>query len=101
MSSRGKTTELPAEVLAALEAATFHMRHPGEDGAPRVVIQPAGMRGWIHGELDADRLAAAYPELTDGQLERACRYLSSLVARHLRMVRNHSQAPGRNWVHDW
>ncbi|MEQ6614196.1 hypothetical protein ACRS57_03695 [Pseudomonas aeruginosa] len=96
-----ESTALPAEVLAALDGASFHMRPAGEDGEPRTVVQPAGLSGWIHGDNDAQRLAKAFPELTEAQLQRACRYLASLVRNHLRMVENGGERERRNWVNSW
>lgn len=76
-------------------------RQPGENGARRIVVQPAGLSGWIHGDHDAERLAKAFPELTEPQLQRACRYLSSLVRNHLRMIENGGDQKRKSWVNDW
>ncbi|MGJ7514433.1 hypothetical protein ACSFE6_08855 [Pseudomonas baetica] len=96
-----ESTALPAEVLAALEGCTFVQRPAGEDGTPRIVVQPAGLSGWIHGDSDTERLAKAFPELNEAQLQRACRYLASLVRNHLRMVENGGESKRRSWVNDW
>lgn len=96
-----ESTALPADVSAALEGATFHQRAPADDGMPRIVVQPAGMRGWMHGENDAEHLATAYPELTEAQLQRACRFLASLVKNHLRLVERESAPKRGNWVNSW
>ncbi|MCY1371751.1 hypothetical protein D9M69_589090 [compost metagenome] len=65
------------------------------------MVQPAGLSGWIHGDSDVERLAKAFPELTEAQLQRACRYLASLVRNHLRMVENGGEPKRRSWVNDW
>lgn len=96
-----ESTALPADVLAALEGATFHQRAPGDDGMPRIVVQPAGMRGWLYGEKDDEQLAKAFPELTEAQLQRACRFLDSLVKNHLRLVERESQPKRGSWVNSW
>lgn len=96
-----ESTALPADVSAALEGATFHQRAPGDDGMPRIVVQPAGMRGWLYGEKDDEQLAKAFPELTEAQLHRACRFLDSLVKNHLRLVERESQPKRGSWVNNW
>lgn len=96
-----ESTALPAEVLAALDGCTFVQRQPGEDGAPRIVVQPAGLSGWIHGDDDAEHLAKTFPELTKAQLQRASRYLASLVRNHLRMIENGGEPKRRSWVNNW
>ncbi|EMB4117875.1 hypothetical protein IPC367_18965 [Pseudomonas aeruginosa] len=96
-----ESTALPAEVLAALEGASFHQRQPGDDGEPRIVVQPAGLSGWVHGDNDAERLSRAFPELTEAQLQRACRYLASLVRNHSRMVDNGGETKRSSWVNRW
>lgn len=96
-----KATALPAEVLAALDGASVYVRQPGEDGAPRVVVQPAGMKGWVHGDEDSERLSRMFPELTEAQLQRAVRYLSSMVRNHLRTAANNGATRRKNWVHSW
>ncbi|WP_458370808.1 hypothetical protein [Pseudomonas fluorescens] len=96
-----ESTALSAEVLAALDGASFHVRHPGEDGVPRVVVQPAGMNGWVYGDDDGERLAKAFPELTEAQLERATRYLANLVRNHWRMAANNGSTRRKKWVHSW
>ncbi len=89
---------LPDEVAAALQGATFHSRNAGE--GPRVIVQPAGLAGWIHSaEADAKALKSAFPELTEEQLARACRYLASLVQNHFRKF-DRAERP-TNWVHNW
>ncbi|WP_017738205.1 hypothetical protein [Pseudomonas sp. CBZ-4] len=96
-----EATALPAEVLTALDGANVYVRQPGEDGDPRVVVQPAGMKGWVHGDEDSERLSRMFPELTETQLQRATRYLSSKVRNHLRMTGNNSAKLQKNWVHSW
>lgn len=96
-----QATTLPAEVLAVLDGASFYMRQPGEDGAPRVVVQPAGMKGWVHGDDDSERLSRMFPELTEAQLQRATRYLSSMARNHLRMAANNGATHRKKWVHSW
>lgn len=96
------SSALPAEVLAALDGATVHARSPGEDGAPRVLFQPAGLRGWMHSqEADSKALRKCFPELNDEQLRRACRYVASIVASHLRQTASGGRKRRRNWVHDY
>lgn len=92
---------LPAEVLAVLDGASFYMRQPGEDGTPRVVVQPAGMNGWIYGDDDSERMSRMFPELTDAQLHRATRYLSSLARNHLRMIESSGTSKHKSWIHSW
>lgn len=96
-----EATALPAEVLAALDGASVYVRQPGEDGAPRVVVQPAGMKGWVHGDDDSERLSRMFPELTEAQLERATRYLASLARNHWRMAANNGATRRKKWVHSW
>lgn len=96
-----EATTLPAEVLAALDGASLYVRQPGEDGAPRVVVQPAGMNGWVYGDDDDERLSLMFPEMTEAQLQRATRYLSSMVRNHLRMAANNGAKHRKNWVHSW
>lgn len=96
-----EATTLPAEVLAALDGASVYVRQPDENGDARVVVQPAGMKGWIHGGGDSERLSRMFPELTEAQLQRATRYLSSMVRNHLRMAANNGAPRRKNWVHSW
>lgn len=96
-----EATTLPAEVLAALDGASVYVRQPGENGDPRVVVQPAGMKGWVHGDEDSERLSLMFPEMTGAQLQRATRYLSSMVRNHLRMAANNGATHRKNWVHSW
>lgn len=92
-------TALPGEVLAAIEAANIFVR-PGDD-YERVIVQPAGYQGFLHDDEAARRFfMAAFPELTEGQLRRAIRYLASAVGRNLRMRAAGVQTK-RNWVTDW
>ena len=104
---RGTTAEtgtaLPVDVLAAIEAAHVMVRSAGdeEDGA-RVVVRLPGQGSWIHDNHETrERLANGFPELSEGQLERAYRFLVSRVAKTLREV-NSAAAPRRtSWVHNW
>lgn len=96
-----EATALPSEVLAAIEGATFHPRPDGDDGAPRTVVQLCHLRGWIHGADDAKYLANAFPELTDAQIARACRYLATVVRRHINLMQTGGNSPRKNWVHEW
>jgi len=93
---------LPAEVLAALDGAAIYARQPGEDGAPRVIVQPVGFGGFIYdSQAAADFVAAAFPELNDAQASRAARYIGSLVSRHLRQTEQDMAEPRRNWATNW
>ena len=96
-----EATALPAEVLAALDGASLYVRQPGEDGAPRIVVQPAGMNGWVHGDDDSERLSRMFPELTDAQLQRATRYLSSIARNHLRMIESGGTSKRNSWINSW
>ncbi|WP_338790730.1 hypothetical protein [Pseudomonas sp. AE27] len=96
-----EATALPAEVLAALDGASVYVRQPGEDGEPRVVVQPAGMKGWVHGDDNSERLSRMFPELTEAHLQRATRYLSSIVRNHLRKTGGNGAKVRKNWVHSW
>jgi len=92
-------TALPADVMAALDGATFHSRHSNEGS--RVIVQPAGMRGWVHSaEADAKALSSFFPELTEAQLARACRYIANLVRGHLRRLDDGGEQR-KSWVNNW
>ena len=87
---------LPADLLAALEGVTVHVRAEAE----QVIIHFPGGRGWHHGrEADATALRRLYPELNDAQVDRACRALAGIVAAHMRAM----NGPWRrqSWVHDY
>lgn len=96
---------LPAEVLAALDGAAIYARQPGEDGAPRVIVQPVGFGGFIYdSQAAADFVAAAFPELNDAQASRAARYIGSLVSSYLRQAEQDMtelRRAGRNWATNW
>lgn len=84
-----KAKKAPAEALpASLEAAikglsVFH-REP-IDGQPRVMVAFAGesVSSWYHTPDETrTRLAAAWPGLTDAQLDRACRAVNGVIRAH-------------------
>jgi hypothetical protein len=78
--------QAPAEALpASLEAAIQGMSvaHRGtHEGEQRIMLAFAGETtvAWHHSEAETKRrLAAAWPELTDEQLVRACRAVNGLI----------------------
>lgn len=89
---------LPAEVAAAIDGASVVFRPAGRDGEPRAVVQLPGLSGWMYGDDDARRLRAAFPELNEAQLRRACRYLSARVAQSA--APDKPQRPA-GWVGNW
>ncbi|WP_052816807.1 hypothetical protein [Stutzerimonas stutzeri] len=96
------SSALPSEVLAALDGAAIYARQPGEDGAPRVIVQPVGFGGFIYDRTAAaDFVAAAFPELNDAQASRATRYIGSLVGGYLRQAEHDMAEPRRNWATNW
>ncbi|MEX5449692.1 hypothetical protein [Stutzerimonas stutzeri] len=96
------SSALPSEVLAALDGAAIYARQPGEDGAPRVIVQPVGFGGFIYDHTAAaDFVAAAFPELNVAQASRAARYIGSLVSSYLRQTEQDMAEPRRNWATNW
>jgi hypothetical protein len=97
---QAQRNELPADLMAAIDACTFVERAPVEDGAPRVIVQLAGRQGgWVHGE-EASRkaIAARWPSLSERQLARALRFLDNAIAIRLRPVHRSKRA---TWVNSW
>ncbi|MGE4337385.1 MAG: hypothetical protein AB7E55_15585 [Pigmentiphaga sp.] len=96
------SSALPSEVLATLDGAALYARQPGEDGAPRIIVQPVGFGGFIYDRAAAaDFVAAAFPELNDAQASRAARYIGSLVGSYLRQAEQDMTEPRRNWATNW
>lgn len=92
---------LPADVLAAIEGAFVFPRPDGDDGMPRTVVQPAGLRGWVHSdEADDKAIRTAWPYLSDAQVGRAKRFIASTVAIHLRAGRT-ARRQRTSWIHSW
>ncbi|CAN7412585.1 hypothetical protein LJR296_002440 [Cupriavidus necator] len=80
---------LPADVLAALEAANIIPRvgaHAADTesetgGETRAIIMLPGRRGFrFDGETGARALRSAFPELNDAQVARGVRFLSARAA---------------------
>ncbi|WP_313038241.1 hypothetical protein [Stutzerimonas nitrititolerans] len=96
------SSALPVEVLAALDGAAIYARQPGEDDAPRVIVQPVGFGGFIYdSQAAANFVEAAFPELNDAQTRRAVRYIGGLVGSFLRQAEQDMTEPRRNWATNW
>ncbi|WP_288449752.1 hypothetical protein [uncultured Pseudomonas sp.] len=95
---------LPVDVLAAVEAAHVFVRSSrDENGGAYVLVRMPGLGSWTHNaEETRQRLAAGFPELSEGQLERAYRFLANRIAKHVRSDIN-GEAPARrkSWIHNW
>lgn len=94
---------LPVDILAAVEGAHVIPRSSRDDeGEHYVVVRMPGLGSWTHSaEETRSRLGNGFPELSEGQLERAYRFLANRVAKTLREV-NSAAAPRRtSWVHNW
>jgi len=96
-----RLSTLPGEVSAAIDGATFFRRSDDENGHARVIVQLHGLQGWLHGHNDEKRFANAFPELTDAQISRACRYLDAAVIRHTRATQGGGNSAAVGWVNDW
>lgn len=96
-----RLSTLPDEVSAAIDGATFFRRSDDENGCARVIVQLRGLKGWLHGHNDEKHFANAFPDLTDAQISRACRYLDAAVIRHIRTTQSGSSSAGVSWVNDW
>ena len=95
---------LPVDVLAAVEGAHVFVRSSrDENGGAYVLVRMPGLGSWTHSaEETRERLASGFPELSEGQLERAYRFLANRIARHVRSDVN-GGVPARRlpWVRNW
>lgn len=102
MAKQNEETALPADVLASIEGAHIFVRSALEDGSQRVLVQLPGLKPWNHdAETDLRLLRAVFPELGEGQLQRARRFLASRVASHLRQTSGGAMPQRNNWVTNW
>lgn len=87
---------LSGEVLASIEGCAMYTR-PGDDDAPRIIVQPAGYTGFIYSNEAAEKwVRRAFIELTPHQVDRAVNYLASLVREH---HRSNTKTPRRDkWI---
>jgi hypothetical protein len=97
---QAQPNELPADLMAAIDACTLAERAPDEDGAPRVVVQLAGRQGgWVHGvEASRKAIAARWPDLSERQMRRALRFLDNAIAIRLQPVTRRKRT---TWVTSW
>jgi len=95
---------LPIEVLTAIEAAHIMHRTPSDDGSARIIVRMVGLGSWTHdGQATHERLAGAFPELSEAQLDRAYRYLvNRIVAANREKSGGRSRFGIRNsWATNW
>lgn len=102
---------LPADVLAALEAANVIPRvgaHAADTeidagGETRAIIMLPGRRGFLFdGETGARALRNAFPELSDAQVERGVRFLSArlIIAAQEKAAWLNAEPESPKWS-DW
>ncbi|WP_367394981.1 hypothetical protein [Cupriavidus sp. Agwp_2] len=96
------TSEPPADVLAAIDAAHIVPRFKSDDGARAFVMLPE-RRGFV---LNDDRavatILAAFPDLNDEQAKRAAQYLLDRARIALRESAKAAEIAehGERWA-DW
>lgn len=94
-----QTSMLPPEVTDAIETAWMLTRNAtAEDGAARVLVSIPGRRFFAE-NIDSN-VAEKWPELNPAQHRRACQWLASKVAAHLRAGVQTMGQPGERW-RDW
>lgn len=90
-------TELPRDLMLALENASVFMRASSAEGQPRAVIQLDGHGGWVHAPDETKAQLLKRWKLTDAQAERAVRFAGNLVRRAHRDTTQHRESWVRNW----
>ena len=93
----GDPSDLPRDLLLALENATVVLRAAGPDDGLRAVVQlDAGGVGFMSGDA-RDQLLSRWPGLTDAQLHRAVRMVGNLVRR----AASQTSRERARWVTNW
>jgi len=98
-----ESSDLPADVMAALESATFHVRNGGGDKGdePRLVVQVEGFRGFImNRETCANWVKKAFG-LNDAQAKRGANFLANRARQHHRAVMQAVQPASKSWISDY
>ncbi|MFU8865089.1 MAG: hypothetical protein ACNA7O_14330 [Rhodobacterales bacterium] len=97
-----KSDRLPAELVAAIEGASVVFRQGDGDDDALPVVRIPGLGSWKFDGLaeTAERVAAAYPELSPMACRKAARLVAAQVGK-----RNWADMRGQprraSWVFDW
>jgi hypothetical protein len=100
----GSPTRLPPELVHAIGAADVHFRPSRDpDGADRVLVRMPTVGSFaFDGTTEAaDRIAAAWPEITPSQARQAAQMLAGEVAMRSRLHVSGRAAPRRGFVHTY
>lgn len=93
-----ESANVPADVMAAIGAASIVVRHGGDSPNERILVQ-LGVSGgafWHDVNTDASRLRGAF-DLNKTQSERAAKYLANRIHLHLRKLENAVQPQRSGW----
>ena len=96
---RSQPSRLPAELVAAIGAASIMFRSDDAEGNPRVSVIVPGIGNWRFDGISesAERIARAWPELTGPQARHAATLLSGQVAAANRL-RFSGRPTRRSWA---
>lgn len=95
-----ETSVLPADVAETIENAHLLTRSSEDDeGLPRVLVCFPGRR--FYAESAAQAIADRWPDLNAAQRQRACNWIQSKVAAHLRAEFPASGPNGQPRWKDW
>lgn len=93
--------ELPSELVAAIESASFVERSEDEEGRRFATFAP-GLGGcfiYDRGVLET-RIRNRFPHLSDRMVDRACTYMHNHFNLFLRQQK-HVERERKSWVHGW